>query len=137
MQLGPLVVMFGTLWVVASAFLPWARSGRASRTSFELVGAVETLGVLDGPLAALATAWYLVPALGGAVVVAALARRPGVVIALGLLVAAAGAAFAVAVRISPLVPQAGTSATIVGAVVVAAGAAYGSTAGRTQRSQRR
>lgn len=50
---------------VIGSFLPWARSGQTSRTSYELIGVAERLDVLDGGWARLAAVWLLVPVATG------------------------------------------------------------------------
>lgn len=61
----------------ACAFLPWVRTGRRDRTSFELISAARELDVLRSPLERVAaTAWYLMPLLAALVALtAALAAR--------------------------------------------------------------
>ncbi|MEZ5260386.1 MAG: hypothetical protein R2755_01095 [Acidimicrobiales bacterium] len=49
--------------VVASAFLPWVRTGEARRSSYRLLRDLATLGVLDsGPAVAGRVLWVLLPA---------------------------------------------------------------------------
>ncbi|MGH9137331.1 MAG: hypothetical protein ACRD0G_09840, partial [Acidimicrobiales bacterium] len=58
---GQILVVGGAVGVAVAAFLPWGGSGRADRTSFELVSLARRLDVLDGAAASLAPAWYAVP----------------------------------------------------------------------------
>jgi hypothetical protein len=123
--LATLFVVGGCLCVAIGAFLPWARSGRVDRTSFGLVAAAQRLGVLDQPAAALAKAWFAVPAAAAVVWLAAALRRDRLARVLGTVVALAGVALAVAVRQSPLAPRVGGSVTIGGAGAVAVGLLLG------------
>jgi hypothetical protein len=48
--------------VVSSTFLPWLHSGSTSRTSYELLGLLDRLGIApDGPVSVLVRWWPLVP----------------------------------------------------------------------------
>jgi hypothetical protein len=80
----------GALGVVAGSFLPYARSGRAVRTSYEVVATAERLEVVTGPAATLLRGWYLVPLLGaGAWLAAVTGRRVLLVSSCGILGVAA------------------------------------------------
>ena len=114
-------VVAGSLAVAASGFLPWGASGRRERSSYELVGVVDRLDVLDGTAAAAVTAWYLAPVLAAVVWLTAATGRHGVARAVAAVLAAGGAALAVAVRRSPLLDRPGTYATIAAAGVVGLG----------------
>jgi hypothetical protein len=111
----------GSLAVAAAGFLPWGASGRRERSSYELVGVVDRLDVLDGAAAAATKAWYLAPVLAAVVWLAAATGRPAVARVAAAVLAAGGAALAVAVRRSPLLDRAGTYATIAAAGVVGLG----------------
>jgi hypothetical protein len=60
----------GVVTLVGTA-LPWLRSGRRWRTSYELLGLVERLDIARGPARHLVRWWPLVPLLVTATVVAA------------------------------------------------------------------
>lgn len=97
--------------------LPFGRSGQRWRSSYELVDVAAAAGVLPDGVAGIAPLWYLVPALAGAVVVAAALRRPriagGVATTLGALVGTGS----ILVGRSPLA----TGPAVVAALVLGAG----------------
>lgn len=55
----------GASGAVIGSFLPWARSGQTSRTSYELIGVAGRLDVLEGSWARLAALWVVMPVLAG------------------------------------------------------------------------
>lgn len=75
---GALVALATALGLAATAltFLPWGRSGQRWRSSYEVVDVAGRAAVLPSGVAGLAPLWYLVPALAGALVLAAGLRRP-------------------------------------------------------------
>lgn len=102
----------------------WASSGQRTRTSYELVDAVERAGVLDGAAARAAPLWFLVPALCGIALVALAARRHTVgglaTTTLGALVGTG----AILVGRSPLVAGSAVAvAAVTGAATVLCGVA--------------
>lgn len=104
------------LATTVTTFLDWGRSGRRSRSSYELVDVADRAGVLPERWAAAAGVLYLAPAACGLVLVAAAARRhtlAGVATAtLGALVGTA----AILVARSPLVAEpAARAAALLGA----------------------
>ncbi len=121
--------MCGALAVVTTAvtFLPWARSGARTRSSYAIVAVVERAGVLTGRLSDLSPFWFFVPALCGVGVVALALARHGIgywaTTSLGLVVAVGGA---LVVR-SPLATEpgavvgicCGASTTLAGALALA------------------
>jgi hypothetical protein len=92
----------GSIVVAVASVLPWARSGRAERSSYALVGAAERLGVLSGWERALAPLWYLVPALVAATWLAAVLGRRRLLAALSGAVGLLATSAAVATSRSPL-----------------------------------
>ncbi len=118
MAVGAAVVVIGTL-------LPWVRTGGRRRNSYDLLVLVERLGFTpDGATATALRWWPLLPVLVVAAVVAAWWGWLRVGGATGLV--AAGYAGTISVLVvrggSALVRmQAGTTVTIIGAVVLAAG----------------
>lgn len=114
-------MVVGTLCVAAAGFLPWGASGRRERSSYELIGVLDRLEVLDGAAAAGARAWYLAPLVAGATLLAAGLGRVALTRVLAAAVAAGGAALALATKRSPLLDRAGTSVTLVAAGVVGVG----------------
>jgi hypothetical protein len=60
------VVAMGIVSILVGGFLPWLRSGRAWRNSYELVRTADRLGLVgSGYQRLLAVSWYLVPLLCG------------------------------------------------------------------------
>lgn len=114
-----LVTAAVTAVVVVTTFLPWGRSGRRARTSYEIVDIVGPAGVVSETYESLARAWYLVPVAAALVLCCGfwLARRTA-----GALLASVGAsvsAFAFLVDRSVLVTTGGCRI----AMVVGTGAA--------------
>lgn len=121
------------LLAAGTTALDWARSGQRWRSSFELVDVAERAGVLPDRAAGLAPLWYLVPALAGALLVAAGLRRHalagGAATTLGALVGTGS----FLVERSPLVPgPAVTTALVLGTVTAIGGLAVLATARRTE-----
>jgi hypothetical protein len=117
------VATAGAVAVALTSFLPWATSGRASRSSYELVASAERLEVLDGVAAAAAPLWYLVPLAAACAFLAAVLGRT--VLAAGVAAATGVAAIVLgaAVNSSPLGADVGcAAATLAGAVSVAGAA---------------
>jgi hypothetical protein len=117
------------LVTTASTFLPWAGSGERWRTGYEVVEVADRAGVLPAGLAGVAPLWNLVPALAGAIVLAAaLGRR----LAHGALTTTMGVLVtigSVAVRRSPLDTAAAVEvALVLGVVTALSGAAVAVTA---------
>ncbi len=114
----------GVVLLLVGTFLPWLRSGRSDRNSYETGGALRRLLGLHGALDAAVSAWPFVGLLCAAVVaIFALGLRRSAA-GLALLTAAAAAAVAItALEVdgnsfaSPL--MLGPSVTILGATVVA------------------
>jgi hypothetical protein len=107
------------LAATATTFLDWGRSGRRWRTSYELVDVADRAGVLPSDLAGVASLWYLVPALAGALLLAAALRRPLVAGILATTLGALVGTGSVLVVRSPLV----TAHAVTAAVVLGAGTA--------------
>jgi hypothetical protein len=108
---------------VLTTFLPWARSGAATRNSYVLIADVDELGVLTGAAGHGAALWPFVPFVAGAAVCALAFGRRRAGAALGALVGLAVAFAAVAVLRSPLEPLSGCWAALAagtGNVVLAA-----------------
>lgn len=107
--------------MAVASFLPWARSGRASRDSYEPVRAAERLDIVTGAAATLAEGWYLVALLAVAVCAGAIVGRPLFVVILSLVVALATVSLVVAVRASPLTLEIGSGVALASAGVAFAG----------------
>lgn len=115
--------MLGVL-AAATTALDWGRSGQRWRTSYELADVAGRAGVLPEDLAGLAPVWQLVPALTGAVVVAAALRRPRLTGALAATLGALVGTGSVLVERSPLVTAtAVTAALVLGVATILSGAA--------------
>jgi hypothetical protein len=125
----------GTLGVAVSAFLPWASSGRATRSGFELARIADRLGLADTPLRrALVVAVAFLPALAGAAWTLAVLRRPGWVATLGTVSAAVVLTAAVIVWRAPLQAEAGPWVGAVSGCVALVGA--GPLARRARKRER-
>ncbi|MEJ7846052.1 MAG: hypothetical protein WKF93_10435 [Acidimicrobiales bacterium] len=118
---GPALLVAGVAVAVVGTFLPWGASGRAERSSYELVAVLSRLEVVDGWRADLATAWYFLPLLAAAALVAVLAGRRPLARILGTAMGVAVVGMAVAVTRSPLSPRPGMCVTIIGTVLLGGG----------------
>lgn len=141
---GAVLLGAGLVAVAVGTFLPWVRSGSVLRDSYESIGVIRTVGVLDGsPLALLLDAWVaLIPVSTLCVVGYALGFR-GSAAAASCVVAiisgtVAGAAIVVGsgegVRLG--ISSIGPTTTLVGAVLALAGA-VGVFAGRRGKATER
>gem|GEM_PF-13725 len=84
--------------LVLATFLPWLRSGRADRTSHEVLDLLDRLGLApDGAVALLVEAWPLLPLTVTAAVVARWSRRDVAAVVLALVAAAHATVVSVAV----------------------------------------
>ncbi len=107
---------------VLTTFLPWARTGAATRSSYVLIADVDQLGVLTGAIDRGANLWPFVPFVAGAAVCAFAFGRQRTGAALAALVGLAVAFAASAVLRSPLQPLGGCWAALAagtGSVVLA------------------
>ncbi|MBA2497578.1 MAG: hypothetical protein H0V33_10895 [Acidimicrobiia bacterium] len=118
---GPVLLLAGLTVVVVGTFLPWGASGRAERSSYELVAVLSRLEVVDGWLADLATAWYFLPLLAAAALVAVLTGRRQLARILGTATGVAVVGMSAAVTRSPLSPRPGMCVTIIGTMLVGGG----------------
>jgi hypothetical protein len=89
--------------VLGASFLPWARSGAADRSSYDLVASVRRLELLDGLAADLAPVWFLLPAMVGAAWLAVALDRIRTAATLGAIVGLLGVVLALQTVRSPLV----------------------------------
>ena len=113
----------GAMGVLAASFLPWARSGEAGRTSYEIVAAARRLDVVHGVWATAAAGWYLVPLLVVATGLAAALGRRVATATLSAVVGSAAAGLAAAVEASPLDAEMGTSVALAAGATALVGAA--------------
>ncbi len=121
------VAVLGLVVVVVGTFLPWLRSGHATRNSYRASGTIRRIIHPPGPLGVLFTVWPLL-AVAAAAAIALLVlrmRRLGALIGLLTALLAGGAAFE-AVRSASsayaAVVTSGPTATLIGAglIIVAA-----------------
>jgi hypothetical protein len=117
---------------VAASFLPWARSGEASRSSYELVSVVVRLEVLPEGTGGLARIWYALPALLGCAWVAVAAVRPRLAATLTAVVGLLSVVAAYQTMRSPLVAEAGASLALGAGVVAMVAATFGLLKARRQ-----
>jgi len=123
------LVLGGAVAVVGASFLPWVRSGSASRSSYEVVEAADRLGVTGGAGALAVRAWFLLPLVVAGACLAASLGRERLAAVLGGLGGAAAGLLAYLVGRSPLTTDVGWTATVVAVAVVLLGAGL-SVAGR-------
>jgi hypothetical protein len=108
-----------TVAVGIASFMPWGKSGEASRSSYEIVVLAVRLDVLPSGTAALAHGWIALPVLTGGALFAWGVGQPALATTLGALVGALGVGFAALIYQSPLVVEAGaTIAAIAGVVAI-------------------
>lgn len=83
------LVVAATIGLLVGSLLPWVRSGRTWRSSYELVRTADRLGLTDGRAQRqLVLAWFFVPLLCGVVLVLlALNRRTAARLVLALVLA--------------------------------------------------
>lgn len=113
----------GTLGVLGASFLPWAGSGGASRTSYQVLEAARNLEVVSGIWATTARLWYLVPLLVAGTWLAATLQRSLATATLSAVVGSAAVGLAVAVEASPLGAEVGTSVALAAGATALVGAA--------------
>jgi len=97
--------VIATVAVAASFLLPWARSGRAVRSGFDLARTVDVLGLADTPpLRALLVGVWLTPLMAGLAWTGAVLGRDrlagGLAVVAGALAVAAGVVVLVAGGVS-------------------------------------
>lgn len=110
---------------VIGSFMPWARSGQTSRTSYELIGVAGRLDVLDGGWARLAALWLLVPVATGLAWLALSFSRSRLAATLAASVGLQAVAAAALTERSPLAAETGvTVGRWAGSVALAAAAIH-------------
>jgi hypothetical protein len=110
--------------IAVATALPWAHSGRASRSAFALARTADNLGVVQGPLArTLFVGLAFLPAAAAVVWVAAAMRWHGVVAALGAVAGALTLVGVVTVWRAPVDAGAGAALAGVAGMVALIGAA--------------
>jgi hypothetical protein len=122
-QLATGVTMTGVAGVALAGFLPWLRSGRVVRDSFEVVRIADELDVAAGVPQDLAIAvWYVLPLLCASAVLACVVHRPALTavaaLAAGLVAFVAGA---LTVR-SPFAAQVGAWVAMATGAIACVGA---------------
>lgn len=123
--MGTVLAVAGAVGVLGASFLPWARSGSASRTSYELVATASRLDVVSGTGATLVRGWYLLPVAAAGTWVAATLGRPLVTATLSTLVGSAALGLVAALRASGpgLAAEGGTAVALAAGVTALIGAA--------------
>lgn len=113
----------GALLAAAAAGLPWATTGERTRNAFQLMRAVDSAGLAEGPGArTLIVATALLPALAAAAWVAASLRRPRLLATLGSGTGAIAMAGGVVVMRSPVEAGVGVYLALVAAALTMGGA---------------
>ena len=112
------------LAALASALLPWLKTGETRRSAFALARSADALGFIDSPLRrALVVSWYLLPLLTAAAWTAGALRKPLVVVGLGTVVGsmsvAAGSMFMAVAR-----PGVGPVASVIAGTAALLSAAW-------------
>jgi len=121
-----LLLCVGLLLLVVGTFLPWLRSGRATRNSYATDGAVRRLLDVSGPADAALRAWPFVSLLCAAAIALAVLGRHGYAALLGAVAAlAAGpvAGWALATPARGLLHAAapGPAVTLAGSIITVLG----------------
>jgi hypothetical protein len=107
---------------VAAAFLPWTVSGAAARNSFATVRTARLLDLGDhAALSVLLGAWFAVPALAAATVLALVLGRRRLAAAGAVLVGALALVLAVAVLVAPIAHGAGPVVAVATGLLALAG----------------
>jgi hypothetical protein len=122
---GHIVALAGAAVVVVGAFLPWVRSGSATRNSFAMLRLADDLGAIHGwTRRTVLVAWFIMPAACGVLVLVSLGRRrwPAVVLAaaiglLALIVWGAARGSSLSLAYGAAVNQGGVTLLIVGALM--------------------
>ena len=91
----PVVGVVGLAILVTGTFLPWLRSGRSARNSYQASGAIRRLVAPHGPLGALFAVWPLIAIAAAASAATYLLglRRSSAALALGTALVSTAAAF--------------------------------------------
>ncbi|MCA1842146.1 MAG: hypothetical protein LC792_02960 [Actinobacteria bacterium] len=108
----------GAVAVLVGTLLPWARSGRVTRSGFALAGSLRAAGFVDTPpRRALLVALQLTPVLVAAAWTAAVLRRPGLAAVLAVADGAIGVGAAVvALRVAHSHALGGAVATVLAGI---------------------
>jgi hypothetical protein len=122
---GHIVAIAGAAVVVVGAFLPWVRSGAATRNSFAMLRVADDLGVVHGwPRRTMLVTWFLMPAASGVLALVSLGRRrwPPVVLAIaigvaGLIMWGAAVSSPLSLAYGAAVNQGGVTLLIAGALM--------------------
>lgn len=118
---GPVITTAGAVAILVGSFLPWLRSGRRGRSSYELYGLAERLDFAGGTLArGLVALWPLVPLVVVAAALAAWSSRRYVSTGLAILAACYVVVVCIVAWRAPLPAMVGVAVTFVGAVALLA-----------------
>jgi hypothetical protein len=116
------VAVLGVVLVVVGSLLPWVRTGRRRRSSYDLIGLADRLGVLPaGAAGVLARAWVLAPLLAGATVAAVALHRRTVAGVLAVVTGLYAVVLGALVWTSPLATEAGVAVSVSGGIVAGLG----------------
>jgi hypothetical protein len=129
------VTAIGVVLVLVGAFLPWVRTGRRRRSSFDLVGVADRLGIVPSGVATVAArGWVIVPLLGAVALAALVVGSLRVAAVASVLTGAYALVLAWFVVSSPLGTARGlTTSTVGGIMAVSGGMTLGWTAWAVRR----
>lgn len=135
----PEVALVGLLVVgIGLSFTDWAHSGRAGRSSYELVRSADRLGLLEGRVASVgAVVWFFLPLVGAAAVVALAFGRRRLGAVLGAIVGGLLIVGWLKVKSSPLSADAGSEAGALCGLAIVLVAAWALSSSRGARDDRR
>ena len=121
-RLAAVLTAIGLALVVVGSFLPWFRSGRRARSSYELFDLVDRLDLLSDGMARVAIAgWLLVPLAAAGAVAALLLGRTTVGAVISIVVGLYTAVLASVVRSTAGRWEAGTAMATIGGIVATVG----------------
>jgi hypothetical protein len=122
LRLAAIVTAIGLALVVVGSFLPWFRSGRRVRASYELFDLVDRLELLSGGAARVAVAgWLLVPLAAAGAAAALLLGRSTIGAVISIVVGLYTAVLASVVRSTAGRWEAGTAVATIGGIVATMG----------------
>ena len=121
-RLAAVLTAIGLALVVVGSFLPWFRSGRRARSSYELFDLVDRLDLLSEGVARVAIAgWLLVPLAAAAAAAALLLGRTTVGAMISIVVGLYTAVLASVVRSTAGRWEVGTAMATIGGIVASVG----------------
>jgi uncharacterized membrane protein YeaQ/YmgE (transglycosylase-associated protein family) len=121
-RLAAVLTAIGLTLVVVGSFLPWFRSGRRARSSYELFDLVDRLDLLSDDMARVAIAgWLLVPLAAAGAAAALLLGRSTVGAVMSIVVGLYTAVLASVVRSTAGRSEVGTAMATIGGIVATVG----------------